>query len=302
MDTELRKSYLGGTDVAAILGLSPYRAPIDVWREKTGLSEGVEQTERMRLGQLLEDVIADAYTEQTGRKVRRTSLVRHPEFDFLGGNPDRLVVGERGVFEAKASASTRGYGEDDVPPHVRVQVVWYCGLTERDWADVVLLAGMGLRIIRVPHDGALFRDMSQFAVEWWQRHVVNGEEPAPDGTESYRRHLAEKYPLDMGMEIVATPEQSLLADELRDAIAAEKAAKERKQGLQNRLAAAMGEASVLIGDGWRVTWKTDAGRPAWKDIAVAAGASPELIAAHTSEGTRTFRSYFAKQEEERQAA
>lgn len=297
-----RRGYLGATDVAAILGLSPYRAPIDVWREKLGLTDGVEQTERMRLGQLLEDVIADAYTEQTGRKLRRTSLVRHPDFEFLAGNPDRLVVGERGVFEAKAAASTRGYAEDDVPPHVRVQVVWYSGLTEREWSDVVLLAGMGLRIIRVPHDADLFRDMSQFAVEWWQRHVVGQEEPAPDGTESYRRHLAEKYPRDMGVELVATPEQSLLADELRDAIASEKAAKERKQALQNRLAAAMGEAASLIGDGWRVTWKSEAGRPAWKDIALAAGASPELVAEHTPEGSRVFRTWFAKSEEERAAA
>lgn len=301
MDLALRKGYLGGTDVAAILGLSPYRAPIDVWREKVGLSEGMEQTERMRLGQLLEEVIADAYTEQTGRKLRRTSLVRHPDFDFLAGNPDRLVVGERGVFEAKASATSRGYSDDDVPPHVRVQANWYCGLTERDWCDVVLLAGMGLRIVRVDHDAALFRDMSQAAVEWWQRHVVGNEEPEPDGSESYRKHLSEKYPRDAGIELVATPEQALLADELRYATALAKSSEEHKAAVENRLRAAMGDATALIGADFRVTWKVEAGRPKWKDIAEEAGATPELIAKHTPEGQRVFRPRFMAPAEEKAA-
>lgn len=302
MDEAQRRDYLGATDVAAILGLSPYRAPIDIWRAKKGLDDGQEQTERMRLGQLLEQAIADAYSESTGRALRRTGIVRHKEFPFLAGHPDRLVVGERGVFEAKAAASARGYSENDVPPHVRVQAVWYCGLTEREWCDVALLAGMGLRVVRIDYDEGLYRDMVQAAVEWWQRHIVGDIEPEPDGSEGYRRHLAEKYPRDLGLELVATPEQQLLADELRDALAAERAAKERKQGLQNRIAAAMGDASSLIGDGWRVTWKVEAGKPHWKDIATAAGATEDLIAEHTPEGTRTFRSWFAKTEEERQAA
>jgi len=300
-DREERRTYLGGPDVAAILGLSPYQAPIDVWRFKLGFDEGQGQTERMRLGQLLEQAIADAYSEQTGRQLRRVGLVRHKQYPFLGGHPDRLVVGERGIFEAKASASARGYSDDDLPPHVRVQVTWYTGLVGRDWADVVLLAGMGLRIIRVDHDPELFEQMVTAAVEWWQRHVVGRVEPEPDGTESYRRHLAEKFPIESGETLVATAEQQLLADELRQATVATKAAEAHEKALRNRLAAAMGEASVMVGPGFKFTYSHVRGKPAWKAIAEEAGAPPELIAKHTPEGARQFRTYFAALTEEEAA-
>jgi putative phage-type endonuclease len=319
-----RRSYLGATDAAAVLGLSPYRAPIDVWLEKRGESDGVQPTQRMRLGQLLEAAIADAYAEETGRTLRRVGTVRHKRYPFLAGHPDRLVVGEPGVFEAKASASTRGYSDDDVPPHVRVQAIWYTGLTNRLWCDVGLLAGMGLRIVRVEHDAALYTDLVDAAVEWWQCHIAGGEEPAPDGTESYRRHLTAKFPLDSGTELVATPEQQLLADELYTATADVKAAEQRKTAIENRLRAAMGDATTLIGPGFRCTWKQQAGRVGWKDVAVdyrrliEANADHirvleddehELLdwlgfieSAHTAEPTRVFRSAFTEAETKETAA
>ena len=302
-----RRDFLGATDVAAILGLSPYRAPIDVWRRKMGLDDGEPGTERMRLGQILEQAIADAYSEQTGRQLRRVREVRHPRHPFLVGHPDRLIVGERGVFEAKASASTRGYtvpsgaglGDErlDVPPSVRVQAIWYTGLTDRDWTDVVLLAHMGLHTIRVPHDAELYDDLVSAAVDWWQRHIVGREEPPPDGSDGYRRHLAERFPRDSGEELVATPEQTLLADELRSAVADAKAAEERKAGIENRLRAAMGEATRLIGPGFAFTWRAQKGRTAWKELAAELGATEEQIAAHTPPGPRVFRASFTEGED-----
>lgn len=329
MNASDRRGYLGATDVAAIAGVSPYRSPIEVWAEKRGDTDGPEQTKRMRLGQLLEDAIADAYAEQTGRRLKRVSIVRNPALPaYLAGHPDRLVVGERGIVECKASASTRGYSDDDVPPHVRVQATWYCGLTGRDWCDVVLLAHMGIRIVRIEADPDLFADLVTAAATWWQRHIVEGVEPAPDGTDAYRRHLAAKFPNTADVELVATPEQALLLDELRAAKAACDAADEHKTAVENRIRAAMGEASVLIAPGARVTWKAAAkGRVGWQAVAADyrrliedAGIEtvlyprdgapsdftvPEWLAfiesMHTAEPSRTLRAYFTAQHEEEAA-
>ena len=299
-----RRTYLGGPDVAAIVGVSPFLAPIDVYRYKTGLDDGVVQTERMRLGLLLEQAIADAYCEQTGRSVRRVGLVRDKTLPYLGGHPDRLVTGEPGLLEAKASASTRGYSDDDVPPHVRIQCIWYSGLTGRAWTDVALLANMGLRIVRVDHDAELYGALREAAVRFWRDNVQAGVEPEVDGTEAYRRHLAERFPRSVDIELVATAEQALLVEQLRRAEADRKAADEHVATLENRVRALMGEAGALVAPTGRITYRTEAPRVRWQDVAqaIAADAGVDVTEYATRdtagrEGPRVLRKHYAKQEE-----
>lgn len=304
-----RRTYLGGPAVAAIVGVSPYLAPIDVWRYARGLDDGPEVTERMRLGTLLEQAIADAYCEQTGRKVRRIGFVPHRMYPFLGGHPDRMVVGEPGILEAKAAVTRRGYTEDEVPPHVRVQCQWYMGLTGRLWTDVVLLANLSILPVRVEHDPDLYAALEEAAVRFWTDHVETGIEPPPDGTEAYRKHLAEKFPRSAEVELIATPEQALLVEELRNAEAAEKAAKRHVDELENRIRAAMGEAAVLISPDGRITYRTEKPRVRWQEVAQAIAADWEpfrasaLIAEYAArdtegrDGPRVLRKSFAKSEE-----
>jgi putative phage-type endonuclease len=65
-----RRTGIGGSDIAAILGLSPWRTPLDVYRDKV---DGAEQpeTEAMRWGRLLEDVIAREYAVRAGVRIQR---------------------------------------------------------------------------------------------------------------------------------------------------------------------------------------------------------------------------------------
>jgi predicted phage-related endonuclease len=291
-----RTTYLGATDIAALAGLSSWKAPIQVYEEK---AEGRvdDASTVMEWGLLLEDPICKGYEKQTGRRLFRRNEIVHPDHPFIRFHPDRLVRGEPGVFDAKSTwVSTSGYGEpgtDEVPPGVKAQMVLYCGATGREWADLgVLRRRPPLDIYTVRADPELYEWLIEEAVRFWNEHVVAKVEPPPDGTEAYRRHLSAKFPRDLGSELVATPEQALMADELREAIAAAKAAEEHKTALENRIRAAMGDATVLIGPGFRCTWKVQAGRPAWKDIALAVGATPDLIEQHTPEGPRVFRTTF----------
>lgn len=309
MNDRDRRTYLGGPSVAAIVGVSPYLAPIDVWRFSRGLDDGPEVTERMRLGTLLEQAISDAYCEQTGRKVRRIGYVGHKTHEFLGGHPDRMVVGEPGILEAKAAVTRRGYSEDEVPPHVRVQCQWYMGLTGRQWTDVVLLANLSILPVRVDFDAELYQALEEAAVRFWIDHVLAGVEPPPDSTESYRRHLAEKFPHSTDVELIATPEQALLIEELHLADVAEKGAKRHVDELENRIRAAMGEAAVLISSDGRITYRTEKPRVRWQNVAEAiaadTGAAIADYAARDTEGRdgpRVLRKNFPKREEEGAAA
>lgn len=250
-----RRSYLGGPDVAAIVGLSRFGSKIDVWRHKV---EGVRRdvTERMAWGLLLEDAIAEGYTAQTGiRLQKRRTPVLHRVYPFLGGSPDRWLVGEPGLLEVKVVDWAAAWGEG-VPADVEVQCQWYLGLTGRQFADVAALMGLGrLKVERIERDDALIADLTDEALAFWLDHVVTGEAPPPDDSESYRDYLRAKFPRASGLERVATPEQGLLVGEYAALKDQQKVLARAREELENRLKAIIGDASALIGGGFRLTWQ-----------------------------------------------
>lgn len=287
LTAEERLNGLGGTDVAALVGVSTFRSPIEVYREKRGEAAPQELTWRMRMGQLLEDAIADAYVEKTGRRLARMGVVFHPDYPFLYVHPDRRVIGEPGLVECKATEHRRDY-DNGVPARVRVQANWQMALTGRLWVDVVVLGGTSdIDTIRVERDQELIDALVEAAVAFWKR-IQDGTPPDIDGSEAYRRYLTERHPRDTGEELVATPEQQLLLDELRAATAGVKAADEHRSLLENRLREVMGDATRLLSPNAVVTWRSEAPRTPWKNVAEAlcerAGLDIEEEAQRAKEG------------------
>lgn len=267
LTAEQRTTGLGATDIAGIVGVSPYRTPIEVYQEKAGESEPVEQTWRMRMGQILEDAIADAYSESTGRKLAKMSTVRHKRYPFLYAHPDRRIIGEPGLVEIKATERRSSY-DDGPPPAVRVQCQWQMALTERLFCDVAVLSGTsGIDIHTVKRDQDLIDALTEAAVTFWQDHVAAGVPPTVDGTDAYRRYLVAAHPREEVEEVVATAEQVLMLDELKAATGSVKAAEQHKALVENRIREAMGPAGRLLAPNAVVTYRQEAPRPSWKDIA-----------------------------------
>jgi putative phage-type endonuclease len=254
-----RTTYIGATDIAAIVGVSPWAAPIDVYRAKV---EGIDKDagNAARLGLLLEPIIVEEYERQEGVKTRRLNEVTHRAYPWLKGHPDRIVVGQPGIMDAKAYLhSQREWGEPgtaDVPPHVTVQMQVYMGLMGRAWADVVLFSGsLPLKVYRVPADPVLYDQLVAVAVEFWERHVLLRVPPVVDGTDSYRRYLEQRYPRDEEKEVVATPETALLVDEWAGLMNTAAAIDKRIDLVRNRIIETMADATVLLAPGGKVTNK-----------------------------------------------
>lgn len=183
---QARRTGVGGSDVAAILGLSKWKTPLQVYLDKRG--EGVEQQDNdaMLWGRYLEPVVRQAYADQTGNEVRvLDEMVRHQVHDFMIANLDGFVLqedGPRRVFEAKTARTGEGWGEpgsDQIPQPYLLQVQHYMEVTGFCVADVaVLIGGSDFRIYEVPADRELQEMLIEAEAEFWQR-VQRGDPPEP---------------------------------------------------------------------------------------------------------------------------
>ena len=293
---EERRRGLGGTDAAAVLGVSKWSSPHDVWLSKRGEDAEKPDSEVMWWGRELEDIIARRYMERTGRLVWNPErMLQHPEHPCLIGSPDRLVLNaERGLEVKTASVYTASEwgpeGTDDIPPAYLVQCLHYIALTGfAAWDVAVLIGGNDFRVYTVRRDESLERDIVARLVEWWERHVVAGIEPDITDSEGTRRWLAQRFPLDVAPPLKADHVAEGWANRLASARAALAVAEEQKAIAENNLKALIGDASGMNGPGWRVTWKSTKARRTveWESIArrLGAGLAPEEFDRIVSEGT-----------------
>lgn len=286
---DARRTGLGGTDIAAIAGLSPFRSALDVWLDKTAGIEQVEN-EAMAWGSAVEPLIAAEYTRRTGIVLREGGLVAHPIYPWALGSPDRIA--EDRIVEIKTARDARRWA-DGVPPDYQCQVTWYMGITSIYRADVaVLFAGSEMRIIPVEWDEAMWSDLVAIGADFMARLEAGGPPPEPDGSEAAARALARMYPTDSGAEMVADEEATADVAALLALRARMSEAETAERELESRIKARMGEISTLRGAGFRVTWKRtkDAAVVDWQTVAKAAGADDALVAAHTTSraGSRRF--------------
>lgn len=177
-----RRTGIGGSDVAAILGLSPYRSALDVFLNKRGdLSESPEN-DAMRWGSILEPVVRQEYSNATGRSVLMPSgMLRHERHQHMLANLDGFTEDGR-IFEAKTARSGDGWGEpgsDEVPQAYLFQVQHYMAITAYPVADIaVLIGGSDFRIYTVEADAELHEMLFDAEADFWRR-VVENQPPEP---------------------------------------------------------------------------------------------------------------------------
>ena len=87
---DMRKKSVGGSEIAAALGLSRWRSPFDVWAEKTGhVTKKDEATDAMRFGTLLEPVIRKEFARRNGLEVCECPyILAHKDYPLMTCNLD----------------------------------------------------------------------------------------------------------------------------------------------------------------------------------------------------------------------
>ena len=129
-----RRKGVGGSDVAAALGLSPYRTARELYYDKIGVVPAVEGEDKsitFEIGHLLEDVVAKIFAKKTGLSVYQDQkMFQHPLFPFMLADVDRFIHlpnGDTGILECKTAHYDTQYlwANGAVPRHYELQVKHY---------------------------------------------------------------------------------------------------------------------------------------------------------------------------------
>jgi len=264
---EVRKAGIGGSDAAAAVGLNPYKSQLELWLEKTGRDAGLEKpdpkdtTAPVYWGSLLEPIVAAAYTQQTGNRVRKVNAVlQSPSVPYMLANIDREVVGAPDVqiLECKTAGEFGAkLWKEGVPEYVQLQVQHQLAVTGKQAADVaVLLCGQRLVVHRILRDEELIARLIELEGRFWQ-YVENDTPPPADGSASAEKALRCLFPRDTGTVIDFSSDRELSAvfADLQ-AIRSKMAALGEEEGkLKQRLQQAMGGASKAIFETGEASWK-----------------------------------------------
>ena len=175
-----REYGIGASEVGAILGLSPFETPFSLWLKKTKQVEPDPENQAMKMGHLLEPVVAQLWEEATGEKVIKASaadiIYVHPEYDFMRATPDRVVRGRKKLLECKTTVTE--VDGDDIFPHWLAQCQFQMYVTGIHDVDLAwLVKGRYFGYINVPYDPEFAEFIAERVKEFWNDCVVGGKEP-----------------------------------------------------------------------------------------------------------------------------
>lgn len=163
-----RREGITASEIAIIMGLSPYSSPFALYHQKTGQLPGQDDNLSMAIGRHFEDFTAGLFAGQHPQwavQGNGRELYAHPERPWQLATPDRLVhqrahkngepvgvyVNPMAVLECKTDGGSDEWGEDgsdEIPVHYRCQVLWQTDVMGVETAFVACLF-MNRRQLRV---------------------------------------------------------------------------------------------------------------------------------------------------------
>ncbi len=306
---EMRQHGVGASETAALLELSPYEGPLDVWCAKPTASRPPSKRKEdedwspAEVGSFLEDGIRALYQAKTGRALLAPKeTFRHPRFPHVLASPDGLpLVGatDRRGLEIKlvGSRMVHHWAEDSVPDYVRIQCAQNMAVFDAPAWDVIALLGGTRAIVRTIERDAGLEEALVEAVEGFWSAYIEGDTPPPARTiEERERFLRDRYPAENVHNILGEASEEDLAElaELREVKAKIAPLEAREKELTVSICERLGNLRGLEGPWGKFLHYPVRGQPSWKDIAeeLGGGAVPaETIERHRGEGHRVPRLY-----------
>lgn len=252
-----RRTGLGGSDVAGVLGLSPWQSPWSVWADKVGLLPlDADATDAQEFGLMAEPMLRDYFHRRTGLHViGAQTAITHPDHPwarvtldgYVAEHPGADLDGVLGVFESKTTSEPAW---TEVPIYYQCQAQWAMWVTGQPvcWFGVLHFAygRVTFRVYEFHRDNTDIATLEDRCRRFWFDHVTTGIPPATDGHDATLAAIDAVY-------VNPTPDSTVEADDelvehldafvyCRDEI---KALEQQQQTHRAAIAAALGDRTTL---------------------------------------------------------
>lgn len=264
---ERRRRGIGGSDVAGVIGISPWQSPWSIWVDKVGLVPVDESTatDAMEFGTRAEPMMSRWFQDRTGLNVGgEQTEVEHPEHPWMlvtvdgfvydrdvytaerGDLPDRL-----GVHEIKCTTDSAAEWAEDIPVHYQCQAQWAMAVTglPKVWFSVLHLAFGRIKyeVYEFDRDETEIEFLRSSCSTFWHDHVVTGTPPPADAHSATTEALNMAWP-DAAGQIDADDKARKLIAAIHEADRWKTQCQADADQLRNRLRALLGDNTDLVDD------------------------------------------------------
>ena len=259
-----REEGVGASEVAAVVGLSPWDSPFSLWLKKTKQVPPTEENMAMHMGHLLEPVVVTLWEEQTGGRAIKASaadiIYQDPEKPWRRVTPDRVAYRishwsgkkEKILIEIKTTSLT--IDPDEIPVHFICQVQYQMLVTGIHNCDLAwLTAGCDFNYAQIKYDAEFAEWLGSEVDKFYNECVLGNKQPELITVADFTFKGS-------------TPDTTIVADsdaeadirELRDVNASLAEYEARQEQLKDNLKLFMGENEALVSEDGTVlaTWKS----------------------------------------------
>lgn len=258
-----RAKSIGASEVPTVLGLNPFDTPLKLWGRKIGNLPAIEETEAMRMGHVLEPVIALLYAEETKRVLNdpgEYTIRRNDNVPFMHATLDREiepVEGHDGAGDCQIKSvghrMAHHWEEGEIPLYVQAQMQAEMAVAGFEWGSVAVLIGgqqFLWKDIEIQSNGFIEFMVARVEAFWIRVQEVRAPEAGEKDTDAlrllYPKHVAEK--------VVELPRHAIAPAGAITAIAAGiKVQQGHLHKFQNKLKQLIGDAEIGIlpnGEKW----------------------------------------------------
>lgn len=266
-ELEARRSGIGASDIAAVMGRSRWRCALDIYLEKVDVSPARHDKKGpgIEWGNRHEPAIAQKYQdEHPGIRLARWDMQRHSRHPWMLCTPDRIAYSQCGEVRYGVELKTADeharseWGpppDGKVPVEYLLQCQWSMLVTGMiRWDLAVLIGKSDYREYEMEAHEGLHDTMFKAAHRFWHKHVLQEIPPPPDASKACGRALSTLHGFDTDKMRAGTGDTDALAEDYRAAVLAVQMAADRKEKVVNQIKDTIGPYGGIKGPWYTFKW------------------------------------------------
>lgn len=280
---EERRKSVGASEVAAVMGLSPWATPLDVYKSKHGVDREFDPILGF-IGHESEHIIHKWVEEFSGVtvKLEPAFMARSVQWPFLHASFDRVSSDPFTTWQFKTAHQYAGHHWDEgIPTDIRIQVQAEMAVAGTHRAAVVVwIGGREFRLFWEPIDQRFINDHMIPALEEFWRLVKSGQAPEPSNVAELN-----EMPVETGKAVEADDTVLEAIDRRAVLLSDAQSMTEEADALKVAIGNWMGDADTITVDGKNaLTFRYQKGRTGL-DAAALKRDHPDLVAEYTTQGS-----------------